>query len=124
LDNPGNASIKSNDIIKLVLRYDPDREAFLKEKLSKLRFKLIINQFRKNLDPKLGNKIETVCNRHFYSNFQFLGNISFDERVCDSFLSKKLFVLKYPYTTSSIDLKTIVDKIIKVKSASLTSLIP
>jgi hypothetical protein len=78
--------------------------------------------FRKNLDPKLGEKIETVCNQHFYSNFQFPGNISYDERIYDTVLSKKLFVLKYPYTAPSIDLKKIADEITKVrKSASLTS---
>jgi MinD-like ATPase involved in chromosome partitioning or flagellar assembly len=114
--------MKSHEIIKIVIKYDPEKEAFLKKKLSQLNFKFIINQFRKNLDPKLGEKIQTACNRHFYSNFQFLGNISYNEGVYDSVLSQKLFVLKYPYTTSSIDLKKIADKITKVrKSAALRS---
>lgn len=119
---PNNEAIKSHDIIDIVLKHDPDREKFLKDKLSEFKFKFIINQFRKNLDAKLGDKIETVCNRHFYSNFEFLGNISYDERVCDSVISKKLFVLKYSYTTSSIELKKIADKITKTEeSALLTS---
>ena len=70
-----------------------------------------INQFRKNLDPALGDKIETVLNRHFYSSFQFLGNISYDERIHDSILSKNIYIHKFPYTTTAIDLKTIADKI-------------
>jgi len=120
--DPNYAAIKSHEIIKMVLKYDPEKEAFLKKKLSQLNFKLIINQFRKNLDPKLGEKIQTACNRHFYSSFQFLGNVSYNAGVYDSVISQKLFVLKYPYTTSSIDLKKIADKIIKVrKSAALRS---
>ena len=120
-----NAVINSDDIIKIVLRYDLEKEEFLKEKLSELKFKFIINRVCKNLDPNLGDKITTACNRHFYSNFQFLGNISYDERVNDSVLSKKLFVLEYPQATSSIDLKKIGDKISKVrKSELLTSQIP
>ena len=120
--DPHNAAMKSHEIIKIVLKYDPEKEAFLKKKLSQLNFKFIINQLRKNLDSKLGEKIQTACNRHFYSNFQFLGNISYNEGVYDSILSQKLFVLKYPYTTSSIDLKKIADKITKVrKSAALRS---
>ena len=120
--DPNNAAMKSHEIIKIILKYDPEKEALLKKKLSQLNFNFIINQFRKNLDPKLGEKIQTACNRHFYSNFQFLGNISYNEGVYDSVLSQKLFVLKYPYTTSSIDLKKIADKIIKVrKSAALRS---
>ena len=119
---PNSEAIKSHDIIDIVLKHDPDREKLLKDKLSEFKFKFIINQFRKNLDAKLGDKIETVCNRHFYSNFEFLGSINYDERVCDSVIFKKLFVLKYSYTTSSIELKTIADKITKTEeSASLTS---
>ena len=121
--DPNNAAIKSHEIIKTVLKYDPENEAFLKKKLNQLNFKLIINQFRKNLDPKLGEKIQTACNRHFYSSFQFLGNVSYNAGVYDSVLSQKLFVLKYPFTTSSVDLKKIADKIITKarKSAALRS---
>ncbi len=119
---PNNEAIKSPDIIDIVLEHDPDREKFLKDILSEFKFRFIINQFRKNLDAKLGDKIETVCNRHFYSNFEFLGSINYDERVCDAVISKKLFVLKYSYTTSSIELKKIADKITKTEeSALLTS---
>ena len=119
---PNNEKIKSHDLVDIVLKHDPYRGKLLKEKLGEFKFKFIINQFRKNLDSKLGDKIETVCNRHFYSNFEFLGSINYDERVSDSVIFKKLFVLKYSYTTSSIELKTIADKITKTeKSASLTS---
>ncbi|MBW1754198.1 MAG: hypothetical protein JRJ46_14115 [Deltaproteobacteria bacterium] len=119
---PNNEAMKSHDIIDIVLKHDPVRGELLKDKLSEFKFKFIINQFRKNLDAKLGDKLETVCNRHFYSNFEFLGSINYDERVCDSVIYKKLFVLKYSYTTSSIELKTIADKITKTEeSASLTS---
>lgn len=116
---PNNEAIKSHDIIDIVLEHDPDREKFLKDILSEFKFKFIINQFRRNLDAKLGDKIETVCNRHFYSNFEFLGSINYDERVCDSVISKKLFVLKYSYTTSSVELKKIADKITKTEELAL-----
>lgn len=119
--SPNKTTMKALDIIEIVLKHDPDRENFLKNKLSEFKFKFIINQFRKNNDATLGDKIETVCSRHFYSNFQFLGNISYDERIPDSVVSKNIYVNKYPYTTSSIDLKKIAEKIIK--SRRLTSLV-
>ena len=118
--DPSNTAIQSHEIIKTILKYNPENEAFLKKKLSQLNLKFVINQFRKNLDPKLGEKIQSACNRHFYSNFQFLGNISYNEGVYVSILSQKLFVLKYPYTTSSIDLKKIADKISKVRRSTPT----
>ena len=121
--NSNNPAIKPPDIIEIVLKHDPDKEEFLRNKLSEFKFKFIFNQFRKNLDATLGDQFETVCNRHFYSNSQFLGNVSYDWRVHDSVLSRKLYVHKYPYTQPSIDLKKIADKITnKRQSASLISL--
>ena len=60
----------------------------------------------------VGQKIEKVCNRHFYSDFECLGNISFDERVYDSILSREIFVSKYSYTISAIELNHIAKKIV------------
>jgi len=112
--NPASADstgLKSDDIIDIVLKRDPDKEMFLKQRLSEFNFKLILNQFRENYDKNLGRKIRMVCNQHFYSTFQFLGNIRHDERVAESVFARKLYVQKYPYTTTSIDLKKITDVI-------------
>ena len=101
----------TQDILKIVLKYHPDKVTDLKNKLSDFKFKLILNQFRKNMDSTLGNKIETVCNRHFHSNFQFVGNIRYDGQIYDAVYSKTLYVLKYPHTQSTNDLKMIAEKI-------------
>jgi len=112
--NPAdNAALHPGDIIDVVLKRDPDRELFLREKLNDFSFKLILNQFRKNFDPTLGQKIAIVCNRHLYSSFQFLGHISYDDRVVESIFSRQLYVQKYPSTTLSIDLKKIAKAITK-----------
>lgn len=76
-------------------------------------FSMILNQFRKTNDISLGEKIKIVCNRHFYSVFEFLGNISYDDRVHDSVNLKKLYVTKYPYTETATDLKSIARKLIE-----------
>jgi flagellar biosynthesis protein FlhG len=110
-----NLATASPDVIEIVLKYDPDRENFLRNRLSEFKFKFILNQFRKNLDATMGNKIEDLCNRHFYSNFQFLGNVGYDVRIHDSVLSKKIFVQRYPYTPPAMDMKKIAEKIINTK---------
>jgi len=121
--NSNNLAFKQPDIIENILKYYPDKEKTLRKKLSEFKIKFIFNQFRQNLDSRLGNQFETICNRHFYSQFQFLGNVSYDWRVYDSVLSRKLYVNKYPYTQPSVDLKKIADKITnKRPSASLISL--
>lgn len=106
LDKDSNA-LKSQDLIDLVLKYDPEKEPFLKARIGRFQFKLILNQFRKNADICLGDKIKTVCNRHFYSPFEFLGRVYFDERVIDSIYARKLYVKNYPATTTAGELKQI-----------------
>lgn len=99
------------DIVNSVMRSDPARASLLQEELRKLKFKLILNQYRKQIDETLGNRIEKVCNRHFYSQFQFLGNIAYNERVFDSIIARNVFVAKYPYTPTSTDLKNVANKL-------------
>ncbi len=104
-------SMNSSDIIDFVLASDPDNEAFLKQQISRFNFKLILNQFRKHMDLVLGNKIENVCNRHFYSRFEFLGNVDFDERVLDAIFHRKLFVREYPDVGTAVNLKKIAERL-------------
>ncbi len=107
-----NLGTTSPDVIEIVLKYDPDREEFLRNRLSEFNFKFILNQFRKNLDVTMGDKIENLCNRHFYSNFQFLGTVGYDVRIHDAILSKKIFIHRFPYTPPAMDMKKIAEKII------------
>jgi flagellar biosynthesis protein FlhG len=108
------------DIIEIILKHDPEKEEFLRNKLSEFKFKLIFNQFRNNLDATFGDQFENICNRHFYSVFQFLGNISYDSRIHDAVFSKILYIHKYPHTQSAADLKKIAAQIMsKIPSASL-----
>ena len=85
-----------------------------------------MNEYRKQTNRTLGEKIEKVCNRHFYSKFQFLGNVSYDERVHDSVLFKNTFIKKYPYTQAATDLQDIAQKLLDIiqKSISLSPQLP
>lgn len=117
-NNPGQASAKSQDLIEAVLKHSPEKESFLRNSLNKFQFKFIINQFRRNSNTTLGEKMQTVCNQHFYSDFQFLGNIAYDERVAGSISSKKLFIKTNPVTTTTTDLKQIAHMLIHNDSSS------
>jgi flagellar biosynthesis protein FlhG len=117
-NHPG---MKSSDIIEIVLKHDSEIEPLLRRHLSEFKFKFIFNQFRKNLDASLGDQFENICNRHFYSIFQFLGYVNHDGRIQDAIFSKILYVHRYPHTQSAADLKNIAAKIIKnIPPASLT----
>lgn len=105
--NARDTVIKADDIIKTISRYNPHKGDFLRNSLYELEYKFVINQFRKEVDKTIGYKIEKTCNRHFFSQFQFLGNISYDERVHSSVVSKVVFIEKYAYTLTAIDLQNI-----------------
>lgn len=102
---------QSSNLIEAIMQHDPYRGRQLQQELKGFTFKFIINQFRKTVDATLGEKIEKVCNRHFFSDFTFMGNISFDERVYQSILAKKVFVNKYSYTISAIEMSNITKNI-------------
>jgi flagellar biosynthesis protein FlhG len=108
---PGRKSMASNDIIEIVLKYDPEKEPFLRKSISHFQFQFILNQFRKNSDATLGEKLKIVCNRHFYSQFDFLGNIRFDERVPDSILNKTLFSREHPDAAASAVLNLFAERL-------------
>ncbi len=117
----GRKLVRSNDIIELVLKYDPAMETLLRESINHFHFKFILNQFRKNSDTTLGEKLKVVCNRHFYSQFDFLGNIRFDERVPDSLLSKTIFSRKHPDAAASADLNRIAERLTQKRPAGQTT---
>ncbi len=112
-DNSKDPTVKSpSDIINTLMKYDPEKGKLLQNILGELRFKFILNQFRKQIDVNLGHKIEKVCDKHFCSKFQFIGNIRYDEKVHDSLFYKNIYVDKYPYSSTAVDLRNIVKKII------------
>ena len=114
VDLAHKGQLNTPDIIDRVLKHDPEKEDLLRKSLARFHFNMILNQFRKTNDASLGKKIKIVCNRHFYSDFEFLGNIGYDDRVHDSVNLKKLFVNKYPYTETATDLKSITRELISV----------
>jgi len=120
LDRSNDTSIKLPDIIKFIMEHYPKRGELLKSRLRESQFKLILNQFRKQTDPTLGVKIEKVCNRHFYSKFQFLGNVSYDERVYDSIFSRKIYMAKYPYTPAATDIQFISKKLTDISQVPIS----
>ncbi len=107
----GSRVLQSQAIIDIVKKFDPEKEAFLKELIGRFEFKIVLNQYRKNADPSLDDKIRIVCNRHFYSPFKILGRVDFDERVIDSIYARKLYVREYPATPTAMGLKQMAERL-------------
>lgn len=83
----------------------PDKGAVLEEALQGLRFKLVVNQLRKQDNPNLGPMICRIIEKHLGINMQFFGNVSYDDRVHDAVCRRVSYISKYPYTQTSIDVQ-------------------
>lgn len=102
------------ELVEMVAKHDYRKGKLLQDELEKLEFKFIINQFRKETDITMGSKIEKLCNKHFFAKFRFLGNIRYDERVHDSIYSRSIYMNKYPYSITAVDLQNVAGKITKI----------
>jgi len=107
IDLSGNSIDQSFKVIRAIDAQDPQMGDLLKTTLGKFHFQFVVNQVRKSDDPGLGMKIEKVCNRHFYSTFRFLGNITYDDKVHDSIHMRQNFIMKYAYTRAASDLSRV-----------------
>jgi flagellar biosynthesis protein FlhG len=116
------ATIKLTDIIEYVMEHDPVRGQLLESKLTKSKFSIVLNEFRKQISPTLGQKIEKVCNRHFYSKFQFLGNVTHDESVHHAVFSRDIYIKKHPYAPAATDLQLIARKLTETKETKISVL--
>jgi flagellar biosynthesis protein FlhG len=104
--------LKAGDIFDLVSRNDPANLPLLKTEIGRFRFHLILNQFRRSAKSTLGDNITAVCNRHFYSPFDFLGRVDFDEGVMDAICTRKAYIGNFPDTPAAVQLKQISNRLV------------
>ena len=109
------------EFITILMGRDTQNGFTLKDLLDNMKFKLILNMFRGKVNENIGRQIVSVCNRHLYPSFEFIGNISYDDRVYEAIVSNHIFVRKYPYTKTAGDLQDIV-KTLMEKQEQSTSL--
>lgn len=93
------------ELINVLVKRDSERGKIFEDLLNSLKFKLILNKFRGQVNENLGEQLAEVCSRHLYPRFDFLGNINYDSRVYESILARHIFIRKYPYTRTVSDLQ-------------------
>lgn len=115
LDSDGKDQIKSHaDLLAVIKQIDPEISKLMEKALNAFRFKLVVNQMRKQDTESLGTQFCQVCTKHLGLQMQFLGNISFDDRVHDALCQKVSFVDKYSYTQTALDLRAIYQEILSM----------
>ena len=110
--NP-NTTVHSPEYLVDVLReIDPEKGRVLEETLEDFHLKLVVNQLRKQDSPKIGSLICQIVERHLSLKIQFIGNVSFDERVHEGLCRRGPFVERYGSSQVTLDLKALTKGII------------
>jgi flagellar biosynthesis protein FlhG len=108
-----DAIVHSPETLLVVLKNThPEEGKKLEMSLNAFQFKLIINQVRRQDNPKIGVLICKVIERHLGLKIQFLGNISFDENVHEAVCRKEPFIDQYRYSQATLELKALVKGIV------------
>ncbi|MGA2463568.1 MAG: P-loop NTPase [Thermodesulfobacteriota bacterium] len=76
--------------------------------LKAFQFKLVLNQVRRQDNPKIGVLICKIIEKHLGLKIQFIGNVSFDERVHEAVCRKESFIDKYRYSQATLDLEAVI----------------
>jgi len=112
-DSEGHADYLDN----LVSVFDdlfPEKAVLFEKSLKDMSFKLIMNQMRDSDNPKLGNLVCSVIERHQGVPVGFLGNIAYNSRVRNSLCNRDLFMDKYSYTQTTSDIRKLSEVVISM----------
>jgi flagellar biosynthesis protein FlhG len=107
------------DILKDI---DPQEGKMIERILKAFQFKLVLNQVRRQDNPKIGVLICKIIEKHLGLKIQFIGNVSFDERVHEAVCRKESFLDKYCYSQVSLDLEAVIKGIMGMRDEQAVGL--
>jgi MinD-like ATPase involved in chromosome partitioning or flagellar assembly len=108
-----DAIIQSPEYLLEVLKdINPEEGRILENTLRAFQFKLVVNQMRRQDNPKIGALICKIIERHLGLKIQFLGNVSYDENVHEAVCRKERFIDQYRYSQATLELKALVKGIV------------
>jgi flagellar biosynthesis protein FlhG len=87
---------------------DPGEGTIIERILKAFQFKLLLNQVRRQDNPKIGVLICKIIEKHLGLKIQFIGNVNFDERVHEAVCRKESFIDKYRYSQVTLDLEAVI----------------
>ena len=102
----GEGSFNKPDfIINVIKTTHPDKGDLLEADFNSFKFKLVLNQLRRNDNIALGAQICKIIEKHLGFHIEFAGNVAFDDRVHDAICQRVSFLERYPYTRTAYDLR-------------------
>jgi len=109
--NPEATTHHPEYLLDMLKTMDPEQGGKIERILKAFQFKLVLNQVRRQDNPKIGALVCKIVEKHLGMRIQFIGNVSFDERVHEAVCRKESFVDQYSYSQATLDLKVIIKAI-------------
>ena len=106
------------DVINYLQKIGNNSKNFISEQLKHFQPDLIINQTRSQSDNRLGDAMKKACLKHFGITLHFMGNVEQNEMVRESVLQRKPVTMQYPNSHISIQIREILDKLLKSDNPS------
>ncbi len=106
--NPDSVINRPEYLLDILKEIDPEKGRMIEKILHAFQFKLILNQVRKQDNPRIGILLCKIIEKHLGLKVQFIGNVGFDERVHDELCKKGPFIDTYPYSQATMDLKALI----------------
>ncbi|MCE5212959.1 MAG: AAA family ATPase [Deltaproteobacteria bacterium] len=103
----GDSFNKPEHIVTVIKKEFPDKYELIKKDFRDFKFKLILNQLRKQDNTALGEQICKIIKKHLGINVEFAGNIAYDEHVHDAICQRVCFLDRYPHTRAANDLRVL-----------------
>lgn len=102
-----DAIYKPNCMMQVVRRLHPEIFLKLDKDISSYKFKLILNQLRKQDNVAIGAQICQIIEKHLGIHIEFAGNVSYDDHVHDAICQRVSFLDRYPHARAVADLRGI-----------------
>jgi MinD-like ATPase involved in chromosome partitioning or flagellar assembly len=106
--NPETIIHNPEYLLDTLKEIDPEEGRIIERILKSFQFKLVLNQVRKQDNPKIGWLICKIIEKHLDLKIQFIGNVSFDERVHEVVCKREPFIEKYRYSQTTLDLEAVI----------------
>jgi flagellar biosynthesis protein FlhG len=104
---------KPECIMQVIRKMHPEKCVQLENDFNSFRFKLVLNQLRKNDNAALGSQICKIIEKHLGFHVDFAGNIAYDDHVHDIICQRASFLDRYPYTRAAFDLRELSKQIVR-----------
>lgn len=116
----GDESInKPNCMMQVVARLHPEIYLQLEKTVNFFKFKLILNQLRKQDNVAIGTQICQIIEKHFGVPVEFVGNVSYDDHIHDAICQRLSFLDRYPHTRAATDLRELSKRMVNSVGSQL-----